>query len=92
MGLLIHSGDKINFRLAAEEARTKFGLKVGMVVIGDDVALLDDGPANAVGARGLAGVVFLHKILGAYAEAGSCQQCASSVVQQIPQSPQHNGA
>jgi dihydroxyacetone kinase len=43
-----------------------------MVVVADDVALIQDGlPDSAVGARGLAGVVLVHKILGACAENGS---------------------
>lgn len=62
-----YTGDKLNFGLAAEIARTR-GVPVEMVVVGDDVAL-GDGNA-AVGRRGIAGTVLVHKIAGAAAEAG----------------------
>jgi len=62
-----YTGDKLNFGLAAEFARTH-GIPVEMVIVGDDVAL-GDGNA-AVGRRGIAGTVFVHKIAGAAAEAG----------------------
>lgn len=62
-----YTGDRLNFGLAAEIARTQ-GVKVDMVVVGDDVALDDAG--RAVGRRGIAGTVFIHKLAGAAAEAG----------------------
>lgn len=62
-----YTGDKLNFGLAAEIARNH-GVPVEMVVVGDDVAL---GEGNvAVGRRGIAGTVLVHKIAGAAAEAG----------------------
>ncbi len=62
-----YTGDKLNFGLAAEFARTH-GIPVEIVVVGDDVAL-GDGNVD-VGRRGIAGTVFVHKIAGAAAEAG----------------------
>ncbi|MCU1717755.1 dihydroxyacetone kinase subunit DhaL [Pseudomonas sp. 5P_3.1_Bac2] len=62
-----YTGDRLNFGLAAEIARTQ-GVKVEVVVVGDDVALDDAG--RAVGRRGIAGTVFIHKVAGAAAEAG----------------------
>ncbi|MBB3953648.1 dihydroxyacetone kinase subunit DhaL [Novosphingobium sediminicola] len=62
-----YTGDRLNFGLAAEIARTR-GVPVEMVVVGDDVAL-GDGNA-AVGRRGIAGTIFVHKIAGAAAQAG----------------------
>lgn len=62
-----YTGDRLNFGLAAEIART-FGVKVEMLVVGDDVALNDNG--GLVGRRGIAGTVFIHKVAGAAAEAG----------------------
>ena len=59
-----YTGDRLNFGLAAERART-FGLTVNMVVVDDDVALPDLPQA-----RGVAGTLFVHKIAGALAEAG----------------------
>jgi len=61
-----YTGDRLNFGLAAEIARAS-GIKVEMVIVGDDVAL-DDG--NEVGRRGIAGTVLVHKVAGAAAAAG----------------------
>ncbi|MFF7708827.1 dihydroxyacetone kinase family protein [Pseudomonas sp. NPDC007930] len=62
-----YTGDRLNFGLAAEIARAA-GVQVEMLVVGDDVAL--DQHAGAVGRRGIAGTVLVHKIAGAAAEAG----------------------
>src|ERR1700712_1516260 len=62
-----YTGDRLNFGLAAEIARAA-GVEVDMLVVGDDVALDDDG--GRVGRRGIAGTVFIHKVAGAAAEAG----------------------
>jgi len=62
-----YTGDRLNFGLAAEIARAE-GVPVEMVVVADDVALSRDG--DHAGRRGLAGVVFVHKIAGAAASAG----------------------
>ena len=63
-----YTGDKINFGLAAEMARTTLGKLVELLIVADDVALLDT--EVAIGARGIAGVVFVHKILGAASQRG----------------------
>jgi len=60
-----YTGDRLNFGLAAERARS-FGLKVEMVIVDDDVALPDQPQA-----RGVAGTLFVHKIAGALAEQGA---------------------
>jgi triose/dihydroxyacetone kinase / FAD-AMP lyase (cyclizing) len=62
-----YTGDRLNFGLAAEMARAE-GIPVEMVMVDDDVALR--GTAHAIGARGLAGTVFVHKLLGAAAAEG----------------------
>jgi triose/dihydroxyacetone kinase / FAD-AMP lyase (cyclizing) len=62
-----YTGDRLNFGLAAEMARAE-GIPVEMVIVDDDVALR--GAAQATGARGLAGTVFIHKLLGAAAAEG----------------------
>ncbi|MDR6641095.1 dihydroxyacetone kinase [Luteibacter sp. 1214] len=61
-----YTGDRLNFGLAAELARAA-GIAVEVVVVADDVALDDD---HAVGRRGIAGTVLVHKVAGAAAEAG----------------------
>ena len=60
-----YTGDRLNFGLAAERARS-FGLKVDMVIVDDDIALPDLPQA-----RGVAGTLFIHKIAGALAEGGA---------------------
>jgi dihydroxyacetone kinase len=62
-----YTGDRLNFGLAAEMARAE-GIPVEMVIVDDDVAL--KGTELAVGARGLAGTVFIHKLVGAAAAEG----------------------
>lgn len=70
-----YTGDRLNFGLAAEMARSE-GLAVRIVVVSDDVAIRNPG---ATGARGLAGVVLVHKIAGAVAaEGGSLEEVSAA--------------
>jgi dihydroxyacetone kinase len=62
-----YTGDRLNFGLAAEMARSE-GIPVEIVLVDDDVAL--KGTEQAAGARGLAGTVFIHKLIGAAAREG----------------------
>lgn len=62
-----YTGDRLNFGLAAEIARSE-GTEVELVVVADDVALSDDD-SNA-GRRGLAGTILVHKVAGAAAAEG----------------------
>ncbi|SDS64160.1 homodimeric dihydroxyacetone kinase [Nocardioides scoriae] len=62
-----YTGDRLNFGLAAEIARTE-GIDVEMVVVGDDVALAAEG--EHAGRRGIAGTVLVHKVAGAAAARG----------------------
>jgi len=64
--VLNYTGDRINFGLAVEQAKAD-GLRVEMVVVGEDVAI--DSPGLA-GRRGLAGTLYVHKVAGATAAAG----------------------
>ncbi len=59
-----YTGDALNFGLAAEMARAE-GIPVEIVIVDDDVAL--KGSMQATGARGLAGTVLIHKVVGAAA-------------------------
>ncbi|MGI6151592.1 MAG: dihydroxyacetone kinase subunit DhaK [Christensenellales bacterium] len=63
-----YTGDVMNFEMAAEMAEME-GIKVEKVVVNDDVAVKDS--TWTVGRRGVAGTVLVHKIAGAYAEAGA---------------------
>jgi triose/dihydroxyacetone kinase / FAD-AMP lyase (cyclizing) len=62
-----YTGDRLNFGLAAEMARAE-GIPVEMIIVDDDVAL--SGTERATGARGLAGTIFIHKLVGAAAAEG----------------------
>jgi triose/dihydroxyacetone kinase / FAD-AMP lyase (cyclizing) len=63
-----YTGDRLNFGLAAEMARAE-GTPVEIVIVDDDVAL-KGGDLTATGARGLAGTVLIHKLVGAAAGEG----------------------
>ncbi|KAL3873111.1 hypothetical protein ACJMK2_036268 [Sinanodonta woodiana] len=75
-----YTGDRINFGLAVERAHFE-GLKVDMVVIGEDCAFSSHN--KTAGRRGLCGTVLVHKIAGALAEEGrsleEITQCAKDV-------------
>jgi dihydroxyacetone kinase len=62
-----YTGDRLNFGLAAEMARAE-DTPVEIVIVDDDVAL--KGTGEAIGARGLAGTIFIHKLVGAAAAEG----------------------
>lgn len=62
-----YTGDRLNFGLAAEMARAE-GVPVEVVIVNDDVALKRTEPATV--ARGLAGTVLIHKLVGAAAAEG----------------------
>lgn len=72
-----YTGDRLNFGLAAERART-FGLKVSMVIVDDDVALPDLPQA-----RGVAGTLFVHKIAGALAEGGADLDAVTAMARRV---------
>ncbi|XP_061361654.1 putative 3,4-dihydroxy-2-butanone kinase isoform X1 [Gastrolobium bilobum] len=71
MGCLLivknYTGDRLNFGLAAEQAKSE-GYKVETVIVGDDCAL--PPPRGIAGRRGLAGTILVHKVAGAAAAAG----------------------
>lgn len=60
-----YTGDRLNFGLAAERARTE-GYRVEMAIVADDIALPDIPQP-----RGVAGTLFVHKIAGHLAETGA---------------------
>ncbi|GEK99625.1 dihydroxyacetone kinase subunit DhaK [Acidomonas methanolica] len=68
-----YTGDRLNFGLAAEQARA-LGRKVETVIVADDVAL-----GVGAHARGVAGTVLVHKIAGHVAErGGSLEEVAAA--------------
>lgn len=60
-----YTGDRLNFGLAAEKARA-LGKKVEVLIVADDIAL-----PNIPQPRGIAGVMFVEKIAGHFAEKGA---------------------
>ena len=69
-----YTGDRLNFGVAAERANLQYGIPVRTVVVADDCAL--PRQKGITGARGLAGTVLVHKIVGAAAAAGrSLNEC-----------------
>ncbi|XAO71540.1 MAG: dihydroxyacetone kinase subunit DhaK [Acetobacteraceae bacterium] len=60
-----YTGDRLNFGIAAEQARA-LGYKISLIIVGDDIAL--DQNARA---RGIAGTILIHKIAGYHAEKGA---------------------
>ncbi|OJG00147.1 dihydroxyacetone kinase subunit DhaK [Pararhizobium antarcticum] len=60
-----YTGDRLNFGLAAEKARSE-GFDVEMVIVADDIALPEINQP-----RGVAGTLFVHKIAGHLAESGA---------------------
>ncbi|KAL4076580.1 hypothetical protein V8B97DRAFT_2021936 [Scleroderma yunnanense] len=68
-----YTGDRLNFGLAMEQARSRFpNLNIASVLNADDVSLLPQvGNGTLVGPRGLAGNIFVCKVLGAYTTFGA---------------------
>lgn len=64
-----YTGDVLNFGMAVEKTRAS-GLKVEMLVVGDDVGV-GRQRGGKVGRRGIAGTVLVHKIAGALAAQGA---------------------
>lgn len=62
-----YSGDIMNFEMAAEMAELE-NIEVKKVIVDDDIAV--ENSTYTVGRRGIAGTIFVHKILGAAAEKG----------------------
>lgn len=62
-----YTGDVLNFEMGAELAEAE-GIQVEKVIVNDDVAVEDS--SFTIGRRGIAGTVFVHKIVGAKAEQG----------------------
>ena len=63
-----YTGDRLNFGMAAEQAKAA-GLRVEVVFVGDDCAL--PRAKGITGRRGIAGTVLVHKVAGASAASGA---------------------
>ena len=80
-----YTGDRLNFGLAAERARL-MGLKVEMVVVGDDVSL-----APSVQPRGIAGTLLVHKVAGFHSERGDDLETVTKAAQRAADSTKSLG-
>lgn len=70
-----YTGDRLNFGLAVERARA-LGKKVEVVIVRDDIALPDIPQP-----RGIAGVMFVEKVAGHYAEKGANLKTVAAMAQ-----------
>ncbi len=79
-----YTGDVMNFEMAKDMA-ADMGINVDYIVVNDDVAVEDS--TYTTGRRGVAGTIFVHKILGALAEEGKTleeiKQYAEKIVKNI---------
>lgn len=62
-----YSGDIMNFEMAQEMAAME-NIKVDKLIVADDIAV--ENSTYTIGRRGIAGTVFVHKIIGAASEKG----------------------
>lgn len=86
MGVLLivknYTGDRLNFGMAAERAKSE-GIAVEMVIVEDDCALPEG--KGITGGRGVAGTILIHKILGsASSSGGSLSSLVSLALEALP--------
>ncbi len=62
-----YTGDVMNFEIAQEFAEAE-GIETAYIIVDDDIAMEDS--TFTAGRRGIAGTVFMHKIIGYYADQG----------------------
>ncbi|MDU4378318.1 MAG: dihydroxyacetone kinase subunit DhaK [Anaerococcus vaginalis] len=62
-----YTGDVMNFEMAKDMAEME-GINVDYIIVNDDVAVEDS--TYTTGRRGIAGTIFVHKVLGAMARSG----------------------
>ncbi|MFA2809090.1 dihydroxyacetone kinase subunit DhaK [Bacillus mycoides] len=75
-----YSGDIMNFKNGAHLA-TEDGIEVDYVKVDDDIAVEDS--LYTVGRRGVAGVILVHKIAGAAAEAGMDLGAVKAIAEKV---------
>lgn len=78
-----YTGDRLNFGIAAERAKSE-GLKVAMVIVGEDCALMS--PDKSAQRRGLCGTILVHKVAGAMAEKGKSLEEIKAAAEKIIES------
>jgi dihydroxyacetone kinase-like protein len=76
-----HSGDVLNAELALEDLEDEGNLDVEAVILYDDVASAPKGQEDQ--RRGSAGLFFVWKIVGAYAETGATLQECKEMAERV---------
>ncbi|KFY79233.1 hypothetical protein V499_01737 [Pseudogymnoascus sp. VKM F-103] len=72
-----YTGDALHFGMAVEKCRAQ-GIKIDMLVVGDDVGV-GRAKSGRLGRRGIAGTVLVHKIACALAATGASLDAVSNV-------------
>ena len=75
-----YSGDVMNFEMAKDMADMD-GIKVKSIVVDDDIAV--ENSLYTQGRRGVAGTIFMHKILGAAADQGATLEEIDKLAKEI---------
>lgn len=76
-----HSGDVLNAELALEDLEDEDGIDVASVILYDDVASAPKGREDE--RRGSAGLFFVWKIVGAFAETGATLQECKEMAERV---------
>ncbi|MDY3006099.1 dihydroxyacetone kinase subunit DhaK [Anaerococcus porci] len=75
-----YTGDVMNFEMAKDMAEME-GIDVDYIIVDDDVAVEDS--SFTTGRRGIAGTIFVHKVLGAMAKNGKNLKDIKSMANKI---------
>ena len=75
-----YSGDVMNFEMAKDMADMD-GIKIKSIVVDDDIAV--ENSLYTQGRRGVAGTIFMHKILGAAADQGATLEEIDKLAKEI---------
>jgi dihydroxyacetone kinase-like protein len=76
-----YTGDRANFEMATDMLEFENGPVVDTVIINDDVAVKDS--TFTAGRRGVAGAIFIYKMIGAKSEEGASLDQLKSLAQEI---------
>ncbi|GGJ77571.1 dihydroxyacetone kinase subunit DhaK [Streptomyces camponoticapitis] len=83
-----YTGDVLNFDMAAELAEDE-GVRIGKVLVNDDVAVTDS--LFTAGRRGTGATLFVEKIAGAAAEEGATLERVEAIGRQVNESARSFG-
>lgn len=75
-----YTGDVMNFEMAKDMAGME-GINVDYIIVNDDVAVEDS--TYTTGRRGIAGTIFVHKVLGAMARSGKSLEEMKAMAEKI---------